>query len=95
MGRRLSRVEERVRSPHFVYVLDAQRGVLEQIRRLVVDLEWIVLIEKVEIQRLSHTPALYYNRIPRVALGVSDIQGTVGLDPCHGPALAETRHRYR
>jgi hypothetical protein len=49
--------------------VDAQRGVFEHLRVLVVDLEWIVLIEQVEIQGLSHTPAVYYKRILIAAAG--------------------------
>lgn len=41
---------------------------LEQMRGLFVDLERIVLVEQVEIEGLSHTPGVYYNRIPNVDL---------------------------
>ena len=64
MGRRLGRIEERVRAPHVVDVLNPEVRVLEQVCGLGVDLERIVVIEQVDVERLRHTPSVYYTRRP-------------------------------
>jgi hypothetical protein len=51
VGRWYSGVEERVRSPDVIDVVDAQCGVLEEVGGLVVDLEGCLVIEGIEIEQ--------------------------------------------
>ena len=46
MGRRLGGVEEGLAGPHVVDVIDAEAGMLEQVRGLSVNLERILVIEE-------------------------------------------------
>ena len=73
MRRRLGRVEERVRAPHLLDVVHPKPGVLEQVRRLVVDLEGVLVVEDVDVQQLNHTGQVYYKRIPLVSLASSTV----------------------
>ena len=52
MRRRDRRVEQRIGFPYLVDVVDAERNVLEQVGRLVVDLERIGVVEQIEIEQL-------------------------------------------
>jgi hypothetical protein len=52
---RLRRVEERVRLPHLVDVLDAEPRVFEQVGGLVVDLERVFVVEEIEVERFRRT----------------------------------------
>ncbi len=49
---REGREEERVGFPHFVDVLDAERCMLEEAGSLVVDFEWVRVIEPVQVEQL-------------------------------------------
>jgi hypothetical protein len=53
--RQLRRIEERIGLPHLEDVVDSERGVLEQVRGLGVDLEWIVVINKVELEPVTYS----------------------------------------
>jgi hypothetical protein len=64
--RRLGRVEERVRAPHLVDVVHAKSGMLEEVRRLVVDFERVLVVENIDVEKVTHTRQVYYNRIPHV-----------------------------
>ena len=61
--RRFGRIEERVRLPHFVDVVEAEHCVLEEVSDLVVDLEGIIVVEDVDVEEAHHPGRLYYNRI--------------------------------
>lgn len=52
---RLGRIEQRIRSPYLVDVVDAEPGMLEQMDRLLVDLEGILLVETIDVESLGHT----------------------------------------
>ena len=52
MGRRLGRVEEGLAGPDVVDVIDAEAGMLEQVRGLSVNLERILVVEEVGIESL-------------------------------------------
>src|SRR5579875_2349736 len=71
MRRGLGRVEERVRAPHLVDVVHTEPGVLEQVRRLVVDLEGVLVVEDVDVEQPTHTSQVYYKRIPVASLASS------------------------
>ena len=53
MGRRLGGVEERITHPDLRNVLGAQLRVLEQMVHLVIDLDWPLIIEQVQIESLG------------------------------------------
>ena len=50
---RFGRVEDRVRLPDILNVVDSHSGVFEQVGCLAVDLERIVVIELIEIEQIS------------------------------------------
>jgi hypothetical protein len=54
------RVEQRIGFPHFADVVDAERNVLEQVRRLVIDLERIGVVEQIEIEQLGDNPRVLH-----------------------------------
>jgi hypothetical protein len=50
--RRLRRVEQRVAGPHVIDIVDPQVRMLEQVRRLAIDLERVLLIEQARVEPL-------------------------------------------
>jgi len=57
MRRRNRRVEQRIRLPHVADVVDAEIRMLEEVRGLLVDLEWVIVVELINIEPL-HTHLL-------------------------------------
>jgi hypothetical protein len=58
MRRRCGWVEERVRTPHLIDVINPKSGVLEEMRNLVIDLERLLIVKQVEIQELGHSASV-------------------------------------
>jgi len=56
VGRRLSRIEQRVGVPDFKDIIDTKGCMFEQVRSLSVDFERVVLIECIDIEQFSHLP---------------------------------------
>jgi len=52
MGGRPGRVEDRIAGPDVGHVVQAQLGVLEQVRGLLIDLEGPVLVEGVDVEQV-------------------------------------------
>ena len=48
-------IKRRIRPPNVVHVVDTEMGMFEQVGGLIVDLEWVVPIEQVDVEQLSHT----------------------------------------
>jgi hypothetical protein len=45
VGRRRRRIGDRVRAPDVVDVIETERGVLAEVGGLVIDLEWVLVVE--------------------------------------------------
>ena len=58
MHRPLRPIEQRLRAPHLIYVVDPETRVLEELRGLGVDLERLGLVQPVKVEQLSHTTSL-------------------------------------
>ena len=82
MRRRDRRVEERIGFPYLVDVVDAERNVLEQMSRLVIDLERISVVEQIEIEQLGQRTRVYYIRMQSNT--VLDNQPLTNFPPPHG-----------
>ena len=59
MRRRLGWVEQRIRVPDLMDVVDAERLVFEQMGELMIDLKRIVVVERIEIEQI--TPLSFCN----------------------------------
>jgi hypothetical protein len=70
-------IEQRVRTPYLVNVIDAEVGMFEQMRGLVVDLERILVIEQIDVEQLGRTK-LKCNTNEYVA-GDEPLRGRVGF----------------
>jgi hypothetical protein len=56
VGRRFGRVEDRIGSPDLAHVVDAERCMLEQVSRLALDLERVLVIEEAKVESIvRHT----------------------------------------
>jgi hypothetical protein len=54
MGRGYSGIEQRTGTPDVDDVVEPKRGVLEEMGGLVVDLKWLVVIKRIDIEPLVH-----------------------------------------
>jgi hypothetical protein len=48
--RSASGIEQRIRSPHVVHIVDAERRMLEKMHSLAVDLEGVIVLQQVDVE---------------------------------------------
>jgi hypothetical protein len=54
VGGRLGRIEQRIRAPNLIDILEAEMRVLEEVCGLVIDLERVVFTYQIEVEALGH-----------------------------------------
>jgi hypothetical protein len=95
--RRDRRVEKRIAGQHVMDVIDAEVGVLEQVRGLCVDLEWVLILEEIELETTAHQAIVLQTntRVRRPSIDKDQQSGPlackVALHPPRPPAGPATR----
>ena len=53
MRRRNCRIEQRIRFPHVIHIIDAQRCMFEQMCSLVIDLKRVITVEEINVEQFA------------------------------------------